>query len=174
MVSLAVCPCYALPWSSDIDRFCELEHQLKLDVQSLTMRIPGTCDCNGSRVCQPLHLFMKRHSLPLAIEGHQPRDALGGVAQLSSDWLSLPEEEPFHHFPVKGCSVSLTPGEDVAICDYSEWDSRTERQVGRLSPQSLLSFCGCHLVCGGAAKKAPDSSVLKDRAVEVVGHYSQQ
>lgn len=29
------------------------------------------------------------------------------------------------------------------------------------------------LVCGGAANKAPDSLELKDRAVEVVGHYDQ-
>lgn len=116
---------------------------------------------------------MKGHSLTLANKGHQPRDALGGAAQLSSDCLSLPEEEPFHHFPGKGCSESLSPAEDVTICDYSDRDSRTDRQVGPLSPQSLLSFCGCHLVCGGAANKAPDSSVLKDRAVEVVGHYGQ-
>lgn len=47
---------------------------------------------------------MKGPSLTLANKGHQPRDALGGAAQLSSDGLSLAEEEPFHHFPGKGCS----------------------------------------------------------------------
>lgn len=46
-------------------------------------------------------------------------------------------------------------------------------QVGPLSPQSLLSSCGHHLVVGGVDKKVLDSSGLKDGAAEVVGHYGQ-
>lgn len=60
----------------------------------------------------------------------QRRPGRSRSAQLSSDGISLPEEEPFHHAPGKGCSESLSPGEDVTICDYSDWDSRTDRQVG--------------------------------------------
>lgn len=72
---------------------------------------------------------------------------------------------------MKAFPVSLSP-EGVSIRDYSDGDPHTDRQVGALSPQSLLSFCGCHLFGGGgvrgaggrggAAKKGPDSSALKD------------
>lgn len=77
-----------------------------------------------------------------------------GEAQLRWDWPSLPEEEPFHHFLEQGCAGSLPP----------------DRQMGPLSPQSLLSFWATILFFlggGVGCLTGLDSSALKDITAEV-------